>query len=73
MQKEYIRFVVSQLLYTDFGLLEYKGKTIYKYLLVIPPKDVKELGWKEGIELKGIVADGMYILRPKEGKGGFSQ
>ena len=45
---------------------EYKGKTIYKYILVIPPKDVKELGWSEGIELKGIVADGMYILRPKE-------
>lgn len=34
---------------------EYKGKTIYKYVIVIPPKDIEELGWNEGIELEGII------------------
>ena len=41
---------------------EYKGKPIYKYMIVIPPKDIKELGWKEGIELEGIVKDRGYFL-----------
>jgi hypothetical protein len=34
---------------------EYKGKPIYKYIITVPPQDVKELGWKEGMELNGIV------------------
>lgn len=34
---------------------EYKGKPIYKYTIVVPPQDIKELGWKEGKKLKGIV------------------
>jgi bifunctional DNA-binding transcriptional regulator/antitoxin component of YhaV-PrlF toxin-antitoxin module len=42
---------------------EYKGKTIYKYVMVIPPKDIEELGWKEGKNLKGIVIkDKGYFL-----------
>ena len=42
---------------------EYKGKPIYKYTIVIPPKDIKELGWKEGIELEGtITKDKGYFL-----------
>jgi len=46
---------------------EYKGKTIYKWLIVIPPKDVKELGWKEGIELEGVVVKGKgYFVSVKE-------
>ncbi len=32
---------------------EYKGKPIYKYMIVIPPKDIEKLGWKEGMELEG--------------------
>ena len=36
---------------------EYKGKPIYKYIIVIPPKDIEELGWKEGIELNGTPLD----------------
>lgn len=45
---------------------EYKEKTIYKYIIVIPPKDVKELGWKEGIELEGtIVKNRGYFLFEK--------
>jgi len=34
---------------------EYKGKTIYKWIIVIPPKDIEELEWREGIELEGTV------------------
>ena len=45
---------------------EYKGKVYAKYFVTIPKKDLEKLGWTEGQELKGIVADGMYILRPKE-------
>lgn len=45
---------------------EYKGKPIYVWEIVIPPKDVKELGWEEGMELDGVVADNLYILRKKE-------
>lgn len=45
---------------------KYKGKTIYKYIIVIPPKDIKDLGWKEGIELEGVVIkDKGYFLSPK--------
>jgi hypothetical protein len=36
---------------------EYKGKTIYKYVIVIPPKDIEKLGWKEGQEINGIVIE----------------
>ena len=46
---------------------EYKGKTIYKWILVIPPKDIKELEWKEGDNLEGtIVKDKGYFLSVKE-------
>ena len=34
---------------------EYKGKQIFKYMIVIPPKDIEGLGWKEGISLEGTV------------------
>ena len=44
----------------------YKGKVYPKWHIVIPKNDIEALGWKEGVELKGIVADGMYILKPKE-------
>jgi len=44
---------------------EYKGKTIYKYMIVIPPKDIEQLGWKEGIELDGtaIKSKGYFITK----------
>ena len=42
---------------------EYKDKPIYKYVVVIPPKDIEQLGWKEGNELEGIVIkDKGYFL-----------
>lgn len=45
---------------------EYKGKTIYKYVIVIPPKDIGELRWDEGIELEGnVIKDKGYFLFAK--------
>lgn len=37
---------------------EYKGKPIYKYMIVIPPKDIEELEWDEGMQLEGTVIHG---------------
>jgi hypothetical protein len=46
---------------------EYKGKPIYKYTLVVPPQHIKEMGWKEGIELDGTpVTNKGYFLTPKK-------
>ena len=45
---------------------EYKGKPIYKYVLVIPPKDIQKLSWKEGNELEGIpIKEKGYFLTLK--------
>jgi hypothetical protein len=44
---------------------EYKGKTIYKWMIVIPPRDIKELRWTENNKLEGIVAQDTYLLRSK--------
>ncbi len=45
---------------------EYKGKTIYKYIIVIPPNDIEDLGWKEGMNLEGVVIkDKGYFLSSK--------
>lgn len=43
----------------------YKGRMYAKYFVIIPKKDFIKLKWREEQELKGIVADGMYILKPK--------
>jgi len=37
-----------------------------KYVVTIPPKQIEEVGWKEGIELEAVVKDGKIVLRPKE-------
>lgn len=34
---------------------EYKGKSIYKFIIVVPPKDIKLLGWNEGDKLEGTI------------------
>jgi len=46
---------------------EYKGKSIYKYTIVIPPKDIEKLGWNGGIELEGTVDNKGYFLDIKKG------
>lgn len=46
---------------------EYKDKPIYKWIIAIPPKDIKKLGWKEGHELKGtVIDDNGYFLSTKK-------
>lgn len=46
---------------------EYKGKSIYKYVIVIPPKDIEELGWKEGTELEGtVIKEKGYFISKKQ-------
>ena len=46
---------------------EYKGKPIYKYMIVIPPKDIETIGWKEGISLEGtVVKDKGYFITLNE-------
>jgi len=45
---------------------EYKGKSIHKYVIVIPPRDIEELGWKEGLELEGtIIKEKGYFISKK--------
>lgn len=41
---------------------EYKGKPIYKWVITIPPKDIKKLGWREGMILNGKIVNNNYIL-----------
>lgn len=36
-----------------------------KWVVVIPPEKVSEIGWKEGIELDIDIKDGKIILKPK--------
>ncbi len=45
---------------------EYKGKTKYKYTIVVPEKDMEKLGWDKGTELKGTVVENKgYFLFSK--------
>ena len=46
---------------------EYKGNPIFKYTIVVPPKDVERLGWDKGTELIGtVVSDKGYFLTSKK-------
>ena len=48
---------------------EYKGKTKYKYTIVVPEKDMEKLGWDKGTKLEGtIVKDNGYFLTLKKSK-----
>lgn len=43
------------------------GKEEYpKWVVVIPPEKIKELGWKEGIELEADPRHKSLILKPKK-------
>jgi len=44
---------------------EVKGREYYRWTVVIPPKEVTELGWKEGAELEVVVKDDRLVLREK--------
>jgi bifunctional DNA-binding transcriptional regulator/antitoxin component of YhaV-PrlF toxin-antitoxin module len=40
------------------------GTTSYdKWVVVIPPEKIKEVGWKEGIDIDVIVKDGKIVLK----------
>lgn len=36
-----------------------------KYVIVIPPKTIEELGWKEGEELEFLIKDKKLIIKLK--------
>jgi antitoxin component of MazEF toxin-antitoxin module len=43
------------------------GATEYsKYVTVIPPEKVKELGWKDGQELDVEIKDGKLVIKEKK-------
>ena len=42
------------------------GNIVYpKWVVVIPPEKVKEVGWREGTELNADAKDNKIILKPK--------
>ncbi len=41
----------------------YKNKKYYKYVLVIPKKDIKKAGFKEGDNLKSEIKKGIIELK----------
>jgi bifunctional DNA-binding transcriptional regulator/antitoxin component of YhaV-PrlF toxin-antitoxin module len=43
----------------------YKGKEYPKWIVTIPPKLIKLLGWKEGQELEADAESGKLILNKK--------
>lgn len=46
---------------------EYKGKPIYKWVIVIPPEDIEKLNWKPQDKLKGTIINGKgYFLSLEE-------
>ena len=46
---------------------EYKGKPIYKWIIVIPPEDIEKLNWKPQDKLKGTIINGKgYFLSSEE-------
>jgi antitoxin component of MazEF toxin-antitoxin module len=38
------------------------GKAYVKWVIVVPPSEVKELGWKEGEELVDEISEGKLII-----------
>lgn len=43
-----------------------KDKEYPKYVVTIPPKQIEELGWKEGTELQPRIEDKKLIILPKK-------
>ncbi len=41
---------------------DYHGKAYYKFLIVVPSKIIKTLGWKGGEELEAEVKDKKLII-----------
>lgn len=43
----------------------YKRKRYYQWRITIPPKQIKELNWKQGQELQSTIKNGKLILTAK--------
>lgn len=43
-----------------------EGVEYPKYVLVIPPEEIKKLDWKAGTELKAIAKGGKLIVSPSQ-------
>jgi hypothetical protein len=42
---------------------EVKGKEYFRWTIVIPPDQVKELEWEEGAELEPMIKNGNLVIR----------
>lgn len=42
----------------------YAGTTYYRWVVSIPPKRVRELGWTDGQELEAVVRGGALWVQP---------
>ncbi len=47
---------------------EVKGKEYFRWSVVIPPTEVEELGWSEGLELTPKKQGKKLIIEPADGK-----
>jgi len=45
---------------------KYKGKEYPKYMIVISPKEIKKLGWKEGDTLEANIKDNELNIKQKK-------
>jgi hypothetical protein len=45
----------------------YEGKVYYRWVLSVPPKDVRELGWVDGQELETTVRGSSLSVAPSLG------
>ena len=43
---------------------EVKGKEYFRWTVVIPPNEVRELGWTEGTELESKLKEGKLLIKP---------
>jgi hypothetical protein len=43
---------------------EVDGKEYFKWTVVIPPKEVEDLGWAEGVELESKTEKDKLLLKP---------
>jgi hypothetical protein len=49
---------------------EVKGKEYFRWTVVIPPSEVGDLGWKEGMQLESKREGKKLVIEPsREGKG----
>lgn len=45
----------------------HKGTTYYRWVVSIPPKDIRELGWVDGQELRAVVQGATLSIEPLTG------